>query len=165
MTKSPKKNLYLILVSFFLISCGFEEKVKEKFDEIDEEFLEISGTLSHNDSNISVGIVFLLEGKISLDIDELNLDLDDLELSNGSISLFDGKYTIFDVEEGEYYIVAIEDNNTNLEYDANIDRVGVYGFNLYDFDPIPNTVIVDSNDVENINIDYFFHLESPIINF
>ena len=81
-------------------------------------------------------MVFLLEGKISLDLDELSLNLDDLELANGSISLFDGNYTIFDVDEGEYYVVAIEDNNGNLDYDADIDRVGFHGLNLNNFDPI-----------------------------
>ena len=72
------------------------------------------------------------------------------------MSFFNGNYTIFDVTEGDYYVVAIEDNNANLEYDPNIDRVGLYGFNLYDFDPIPRIVTVTDEDVEDININYFF---------
>ena len=57
---------------------------------------------------------------------------------------------------------AIEDNNANLEYDPNIDRVGLYGLNLYNFDLIPNVVTVTDEDVEDININYFFLLGSPL---
>ncbi len=157
-----KKQIYLSIVFLIAFSCSVEEKVKARIEQIDEAYIEISGNLSHNDSNITIGIVFLLEGKIELDLDKLSLDLDGLELVNGSISLFNGSYTIFDVVEGEYYVVAIEDNNGNLEYDADIDRVGLHGFNLYNFDPIPNVVTVIGEDVEDININYFFLLESPI---
>ena len=122
MTKFCKKQIYLLIILFFGFSCGLK-------DQIDEAYIEISGNLSHNGNNISIGIVLLLEGDVSLDLAELSLDLEGLELSNGSISLFNGNYTIFDVEEGEYYIVAIEDNNGNLEYDSDLDRVGLYGFN------------------------------------
>ena len=160
-----KKQIFLSLGLIFLFSCGVEEKIKEKIDEIDDEYITISGNLSHNDSSITVGIVFLLEGRVSLDLDNLSLDLDNLELVNGSISLFNGNYTIFDVTEGEYYIVAIEDNNANLLYDPDIDRVGLYGFNLYKFDTITNVVTVTDEDVEDININYFFLLESPIRDF
>ena len=156
-----KKQIFLSLGLIFLLSCGVEEKVKGKIDDIDDAYITISGNLSHNDSNITVGIIFLLEGRVSLDLEKLSLELDNLELVNGSISLFNGNYTIFDVTEGEYYVVAIEDNNANLEYDPNIDRVGLYGFNLYNFDPIPNVVAVTDEDVEDININYFFLLESP----
>ena len=157
-----KKQIFLSLGLIFLLSCGVEEKVKGKIDEIDDAYITISGNLSHNDSSITVGIIFLLEGRVSLDLEKLSLELDNLELVNGSISLFNGNYTIFDVTEGEYYVVAIEDNNANLEYDPNIDRVGLYGFNLYNFDPIPNVVTVTDEDVEDININYFFLLESPL---
>ena len=157
-----KNQIFLLLGLIFLFSCGVEEKVKGKIDEIDEAYITVSGNLSHNDSSITVGIIFLLQGSISLDLEKLSLELDNLELVNGSISLFNGNYTIFNVTEGEYYVVAIEDNNANLEYDPNIDRVGLYGFNLYDFDPIPDIVTVTEEDVEDININYFFFLESPL---
>ena len=157
-----KNQIFLLLGLIFLFSCGVEEKVKGKIDEIDEAYITVSGNLSHNDSSITVGIIFLLEGSVSLDLEKLSLELDNLELVNGSISLFNGNYTIFNVTEGEYYVVAIEDNNANLEYDPNIDRVGLYGFNLYDFDPIPDIVTVTDEDVEDININYFFFLESPL---
>tara|TARA_B100002019_G_scaffold219081_1_gene191730 strand:- start:882 stop:1388 length:507 start_codon:yes stop_codon:yes gene_type:complete len=157
-----KNQIFLLLGLIFLFSCGVEEKVKGKIDEIDEAYITVSGNLSHNDSSITVGIIFLLEGSVSLDLEKLSLELDNLELVNGSISLFNGNYTIFNVTEGEYYVVAIEDNNANLEYDPNIDRVGLYGFNLYDFDPIPDIVTVTEEDVEDININYFFFLESPL---
>tara|TARA_Y100001970_G_scaffold59069_1_gene75200 strand:+ start:653 stop:1144 length:492 start_codon:yes stop_codon:yes gene_type:complete len=156
-----KKQNFLLLVPLLLFSCDIGEKVKAKIDEIDESYINISGYLSHDDSNINFGILFLLEGKADLDLDKLSLDLSDLELVNGSISLFNGNYTIFDVTEGDYYVVAIEDNNGNLEYDADIDRVGLHGFNLYNFDPIPDIVKVYDDDLEDIDINYFFLLESP----
>ena len=154
MIKFFKKQICLLLIFFFGFSCG----LKEKINEIDEAYTEISGNLSHNGNNISVGIVLLLEGDVSLNLAELSLDLEELELSNGSISLFNGNYTIFDVDEGDYYVVAIEDNNGNLEYDADIDRVGLYGFNPNNFDIIPNKVTVADEDVEDIDIIYFFIL-------
>ena len=154
MIKFFKKQICLLLIFFFGFSCG----LKEKINEIDERYTEISGNLSHNGNNISVGIVLLLEGDVSLNLGELILDLEELELSNGSISLFNGNYTIFDVDEGDYYVVAIEDNNGNLEYDADIDRVGLYGFNPNNFEIIPNKVTVADEDVEDIDITYFFIL-------
>ena len=157
-----KKQIFLPLWLIFLFCCGVEKKVNEKIDEIDDAYITISGNLSHNDSSVTVGIIFLLEGRVNLDLDKLSLELDNLELVNGSISLFNGNYTIFDVSPGEYYVVAIEDNNANLEYDPNVDRVGLYGFNLYKFDPIPNVVTVNNEDVEDININYFFLLDSPL---
>ena len=160
-----KKQIFLSMVFILLFSCDVEEKVKGKIDEIDDAYINISGNLSHNDSSITVGIVFLLEGSVSLDLDKLSLDLENLELVNGSISLFNGNYTIFDVNPGEYYVVAIEDNNANLEYDPNVDRVGLYGFNLYKLDPVPNVVTVNDEDVEDININYFFLLDGPLRGF
>ena len=157
-----KKQIFLSLALFFVFSCDVEKKVKAKIDEFDEAYINISGNLSHSDSSINIGIVFLLEGEVSLDIDKLSLDLDDLQLANGTISLFNGDYTIFDVTEGEYYVVAIEDNNGNLEYDADIDRVGLHGFNLHNFDIIPDVVTIYDDDLEDIDISYFFLLEIPI---
>ena len=144
-----------------VFNCDFGEKVKAKIDEIDELYINISGHLSHDESNINLGILFLLEGKADFDLDKLSLDLSDLELVNGSISLFNGNYTIIDVTEGDYYVVAIEDNNGNLLYDPDIDRVGLHGFNLDNFDPIPDVVKVYDDDLEDIDINYFFLLESP----
>ena len=158
MIKFCKKQIYVLLILFFGFSCGVEKTVKAKINEIDAAYIDISGKLSHNGSHISVGIVLLLEGGISLDLAELSLNLEELELSNGSISLFNGNYTIFDVEEGEYYVVAIEDNNGNLEYDPNIDRVGIHGFDPINFDIIPDVVNVTDEDVEDIDIRYFFIL-------
>ncbi len=156
-----KKQIFPLLI-LLVFGCDIEKKVKAKIDEIDEAYINISGNLSHGDSSINVGIVFLLEGEVSLDLDRLSLDLYDLQLANGTISLFNGNYTIFDVIEGEYHVVAIEDKNANLEYDADIDRVGIHGFNLYNFDPIPDAVTVYDDDLEDIDINYFFLLESPI---
>ena len=159
MTEFFKKQILLSLMLLLAFSC---EKIRGKIDEIDEAYINISGNLSHNDNSINIGIVFLLEGKVDLDLSKLSLDLANLDLVNGSISLFNGNYTIFDVTEGDYYIVAIEDNNGNIEYEPDIDRVGVYGFDLNNFDPVPDVVTVNDDDLEDININYFFSLESPI---
>ena len=75
-----KNQIFLLLGLIFLFSCGVEEKVKGKIDEIDEAYITVSGNLSHNDSSITVGIIFLLEGSVSLDLEKLSLELDNLEL-------------------------------------------------------------------------------------
>jgi len=153
-----KEKIYLVVIIIFCFNCGIEEKFRSVQSDIDDKYIEITGTLSHGDSLIDVGIVLLLEGTVSLDLNELKLNLEDLKLSNGTVSLYNGKYNIFNVDNGEYYVVAIEDNNKNLEYDPDIDRVGLYGFSLYDFDIIPDVVTVIDEDVEDININYFFKL-------
>ena len=140
------KKIYLLLILLFGYGCDIEEKVKAG---IDAAFIEISGKVTHNGSNVGGALVLLVEGT------EIS---DGLELSNGSISGENGNYNIFEVAEGEYYVVAIEDNNGNLTFDANTDRLGFHGVAPSNLDLEPDKVTVTDEDVENINITYLVSL-------
>ena len=140
------KKIYLLLILLFGYGCDIEEKVKAG---IDAAFIEISGKVTHNGSNVGGALVLLVEGT------EIS---DGLELSNGSISGENGNYNIFEVAEGEYYVVAIEDNNGNLTFDASIDRLGFHGVDPSNLDLEPDKVTVTDEDVENINITYLVSL-------
>ena len=109
-----KKYIILLLILLFGHSCGIEDKVKE---EIDAAFIEISGKVTHNGSNVSGALVLLIEGT------EIS---DGLVLSNGSVTGNNGNYNIYEVAEGEYYVVAIEDNNGNLTFDEDTDSCLLY---------------------------------------
>ena len=141
-----KKYIILLLILLFGHNCGIEDKVK---DEIDAAFIEISGKVTHEGSNISGALVLLVEGT------EIS---DGLALSNGSITGNNGNYNIYEVEEGEYYVVAIEDNNENLTFDEDTDRFGFHGVNPSNLDLLPDKVTVTDADVENINIIYLVSL-------
>jgi len=98
----------ILLLSFF--SCDLES-------EIDKAFIEVSGRVTENGETVSGALVLLVSsGSIS----------DGFSLSNGSITNNNGNYKIINVEAGEYYIVAVEDNNGNLQFDAQSDRLGFY---------------------------------------
>ena len=140
------KKIYLLLILFFGSGCDIEEKVKAG---IDAAFIEISGKVTHNGNNVGGALVLLVEGT------EIS---DGLELSNGSISGENGNYNIYEVAEGEYYVVAIEDNNGNLTFDADTDRLGFHGVDLSNLDLQPDKVTVTDEDVENINITYLVSL-------
>ena len=141
-----KKYIILMLILLFGHSCGIEDKVK---DEIDAAFIEISGKVTHEGNNISGALVLLVEGT------EIS---DGLALSNGSITGNNGNYNIYEVEEGEYYVVAIEDNNGNLTFDEDTDRFGFHGVDPSNLDLLPDKVTVTDEDVENINIIYLVSL-------
>ena len=141
-----KKYIILLLILLFGQNCGIEDKVK---DEIDAAFIEISGKVTHEGNNISGALVLLVEGT------EIS---DGLALSNGSITGNNGNYNIYEVEEGEYYVVAIEDNNGNLTFDEDTDRFGFHGVDPSNLDLLPDKVTVTDEDVENINIIYLVSL-------
>ena len=140
------KQTILALIILSSHSCDIEEKVKKG---IDAAFIEVSGKVTHNGSNVSGALVLLIEGA------EIS---DGLELSNGSITGQNGNYNIYEVSEGEYYIVAIEDNNGNLTFDADTDRLGFHGVDPSNLDLDPDMVTVTDEDVENINITYLVSL-------
>ena len=83
---------------------------------------------------------------------------DGLVLSNGSVTGNNGNYNIYEVAEGEYYVVAIEDNNGNLTFDEDTDRLGFHGVAPSNLDLLPDKVTVNDKDVENINIIYLVSL-------
>ena len=141
-----KKQVILSLIFLLGYSCDIEEKVKKG---IDAAFIEVSGKVTHNGSNVSGALVLLIEGA------EIS---DGLELSNGSITGQNGNYNIYEVSEGEYYVVAIEDNNGNLTFDTDTDRLGFHGVDPSNLDLEPDKVTVTDEDVENINITYLVSL-------
>ena len=140
------KQTMLALIILSSYSCDLEEKVKKG---IDTAFIEVSGKVTHNGNSVSGALVLLIEGA------EIS---DGLELSNGSITGQNGNYNIYEVSEGEYYIVAIEDNNGNLTFDADTDRLGFHGVDPSNLDLEPDMVTVTNEDVENINITYLVSL-------
>jgi len=119
-----------------LLSCGLE-------DELDKAIIDISGEVSH-DGNVVAGVLVLLVEGTSI--------ADGFNLSNGSISDNSGRYTILGVEAGEYYLLAVDDSNGNLEFDAATDRLGFHGVNPQDLDLEPDLITVADSDVENIDI-------------
>ena len=140
------KYIILLLILLFGHSCGIEDKVKE---EIDAAFIEISGKVTHDGRNVSGALVLLIEGT------EIS---DGLVLSNGSVTGDNGNYNIYEVAEGEYYVVAIEDNNGNLTFDEDTDRFGFHGVDPSNLDLLPDKVTVTDEDVENVNIIYLVSL-------
>ena len=105
--------------------------------------------MTHNGNAVGSALILLVEG---------TQIADGLELSNGSISDQNGNYNIYEVSEGEYYVVAIEDNNNNLTFDADTDRLGFHGVDPSAFDLLPDIITVNDEDVENINIIYLVSL-------
>ena len=137
----PKSCLYIIFL-FVVIGCDLEEK-------LDDAFIDISGTVTENGEAVSNALVLLVtSASIS----------DGLNLSNGSITGNNGNYNIINVENGEYYIVAIEVNNSNLEFDIESERIGFHGVNLEGLDIDPDKITVLNEDVQNIDITYLTSL-------
>jgi len=119
-------------------------------DLLDEQVIDISGKVTNDGDPVGGAIVLLVNGT---DIS------DGLSLTNGSISMSNGKYTIFDVDPGDYYVLAIEDNNGNQEFDADTDRLGFHGVVPENLDLIPDEITVDDSDLENIDIVDLYSLE------
>ncbi|MBU0711168.1 carboxypeptidase-like regulatory domain-containing protein [bacterium] len=119
-------------------------------DLLDEKIIDISGKITDEGSAVSSAIVLLVE---SADIS------DGLNLASGSISNSAGKYTIQDVDPGDYYVLAIDDKNDNLQFDSDIDQLGFYGVNPDDLDFLPNKISVEDTDLEGINIVDLYSLE------
>ena len=142
MELNKPKSWLCIIVLFGLIGCDLG-------DELDEAFIDISGTVTDNGEAVNNALVLLVTS-VSIS--------DGLSLSNGSITGNNGHYNIINVENGEYYIVAIEDNNSNLEFDIESDRIGFYGVDLGGLDIEPDKITVSNEDVENIDITYLTSL-------
>lgn len=136
------KSWLPIIVVLGFYNCDLE-------NELDDAFIDISGIVTNNDEPVTNALVLLVA---STDVS------DGLSLSNGSITGSNGNYSIINVENGEYYIVAIEDNNSNLEFDIESDRIGFYGIDLIDLDIEPDKIIVSNEDIDQINITYLTSL-------
>ncbi len=132
----------LLILSFGLMSCDLEEK-------IDEAIIDVSGKVTHDGSAVSGAVVLLVEGT---DVS------DGLSLANGSITDNSGKFTILDVQEGVYYLLAIDDTNGNLEFDEDTDRLGFHGINPEGLDLDPDPITVSDSDVENVDVTSLYSL-------
>ena len=137
--KSAPFLLIILLLSVF--NCDYQKIASE----IDNAFIEISGLVTENGEAVN-GALVLLVASASIS--------DGFSLSNGSITTDNGNYIIIDVDAGEYYIVAVEDSNGNLQFDIESDRPQFYGVNLDEFDIVPDIVTVSDEDIEDINITY-----------
>ena len=136
------KSWLPIIVVLGFYNCDLE-------NELDDAFIDISGIVTNNDEPVTNALVLLVA---STDVS------DGLSLSNGSITGSNGNYSIINVENGEYYIVAIEDNNSNLEFDIESDRIGFYGIDLIGLDIEPDKITVSNEDIDQINITYLTSL-------
>ena len=142
MILNKQKSWLIIIFLLGIYNCDLA-------NELDDAFIDISGTVTNNNEPVSNALVLLLTNK---DIS------DGLSLSNGSITGNNGNYSIINVENGEYYIVAIEDNNSNLEFDIESDRIGFYGVDLIGFDIEPDKITVSNEDIDKVNITYLTSL-------
>jgi len=132
----------LIILLLAVFSCDIDE-------EIDTAFIEVSGKVSENGETVN-GALVLLVSNVSI--------TEGFSLSNGSITDNNGNYRIINVEAGEYYVVAIEDNNGNLQFDTESDRLGFYGVDINELDIEPDKISVSNKDIEDINITYLSSL-------
>ena len=136
------KSWLPIIVVLGFYNCDLANK-------LDDAFIDISGIVTNNGEPVINALVLLVA---STDVS------DGLSLSNGSITGSNGNYSIINVENGEYYIVAIEDNNSNLEFDIESDRIGFYGIDLIGLDIEPDKITVSNEDIDQINISYLTSL-------
>lgn len=138
-----KKIVFVLIVLFIgLENCNVKE-------EIDKLFIDVSGNVSDDGEPVSGALVLLLTNPSITD---------GLTISNGSITNANGDYTIINADEGEYYVVAIEDVNGNLQYDSDTDRFGFHGLDLNTLNLAPSQISVSGEDVENIDVTYLTSL-------
>ena len=134
--------VFLLLVILVSVSCDLVEQAEQ-------EIVDISGKVSDEGQAVEGAIVLLMESA--------NVT-DGLNLSNGSISDNRGNYLILKVDPGSYYILAVKDQNNNLEFDADTDQLGFYGVDPSSSDLTPNKIKVSDKDLENINITDLYSL-------
>ena len=131
--------LLVILVS---VSCDLVEQAEK-------EIVDISGKVSDEEQAVEGAIVLLMEST--------NV-ADGLNLANGSITDNRGNYIILNVDPGSYYILAVKDQNNNLEFDADTDQLGFYGVDPGASDLTPDKIKVSEDDLENIDITDLYSL-------
>ena len=129
-------RIFLGVLFLFVISCDLEDIV-----------VTVSGKVTDDGEPVSGAFVLLLESE---DISE------GLSLSNGMITDNSGRYTILDVDEGKYYVVAIDDVNGNLQFDAETDQLGFYGVDPSENDYEANRITVSDEDVKNYEVEVYF---------
>ena len=131
---------YLLPVLIWMTAC----------DLVDEAIVTVSGNVSDDGEPLSGALVMLVVSPDSSD---------GISLANGSITGSSGNYTILDVDPGNYYVMAVEDANDNLEFDVATDKIGFFGIDPAGNDLIPDGIEVTDDDLENIDIEYLYSLD------
>jgi len=137
--------VFLLLVILVSVSCDLPVKgpAPDGMEQAEQEIVDISGKVSDEGQAVEGAIVLLME----------NANVaDGLNLSNGSISDNRGNYIILNVDPGSYYILAVKDQNNNLEFDADTDQLGFYGVDPGASDLTPEKIKVADEDLEDIDI-------------
>ena len=131
-------RVFLSILFLLVFSCDLEDLV-----------ITVSGKVTDEGEPVVGALVLLVESK---DISE------GLSLSNGMVTDNSGRYTIIDVENGKYYVVAIDDVNGNAQFDAETDQLGFYGIDPDNNDYEPDRITVSDEDVKNVDIVYLYSL-------
>lgn len=137
---------YLSLLSLLLMLSISHCDLK---DTIDDLFIDVTGNVSDDGAPVGGALILLL--------DSPNIT-DGISLSNGTISGSDGDYRILKVDEGDYYVVAVDDANGNFQFDADTDRFGFHGVDPTSLQLLPRQISVSGEDVDGINITYLTSL-------
>ncbi|MCH7732819.1 MAG: hypothetical protein IIB44_09955 [Candidatus Marinimicrobia bacterium] len=132
------KLKHFVLTVVILINSGCDLK-----KQVDEAIIDISGKVTDEGQPVKGALVLLVE---SADVSE------GFSLANGSITSSNGNYIILDVDEGDYYILAVDDVNSNLQFDADTDRIGFYGVDPSTNDITPDQITISDQDIEDIDI-------------
>ena len=128
------KHVIIVILVLMIFSC--DENLEKQ---LDEAIIDISGKVTDNGQAVEGALVLLIE---SVDVNE------GLSLANGSITDGSGNYIIINADAGNYYVLAVEDHNGNMEFDAESDRVGFYIHNTIG----PTQITVSDQDLEDIDI-------------
>jgi len=107
------------------------------------------GTIAGNVSDDNVAVA----GAIVMLLDEGELLAAGAPLSNANLTGSNGNYRIYLVEPNvNYYVCAVEDADSNLEYTPGTDRIGYYG-NFLGTAWVPTVVSVSPGEtLSDINI-------------
>ncbi len=141
-----KKRFFILAVLLVITISGCNDVVKALTT-------TISGKVSNDGEAVSGAYVILLEAG-----DEVTQGI---SLSNGMITNSNGNYTMVAVSAGDYYVAAIEDDNNNIVFDLETDRVGYYGVaDTLSGVTIPQTLhISKGDDLEDIDITDLYQLQ------
>jgi hypothetical protein len=133
-----QSNISVILVALLIVvtSCNL-------LDTADEQIIDISGKVTE-DGTVVKGAIALLVKSTTV--------ADGLSLANGSITDNVGNYMILNVEPDNYYVLAIDDQNDNAQFDSGTDKLGFYGVDPSNQDILPDKIKVDDEDLEDIDI-------------
>ena len=132
--------VFLILFAALILAVSCE-KAQEVLG------ITISGTVTNAGQPV--------EGAYVLLVNNVSDIIAGSPLSNGMITGSNGKYTIIQVEDGVYYVVAIDDTTNNITYDFGVDPIGWYGHDSFGI-IIPDPVIVSGEDKSGIDIDTMY---------